>query len=189
MAKQEIAFANGRLGNIVFYRLNGTGYARTAPGRVKQTKATKQSAKEFGLAVQISKCLRTALSPALPNHKNRGTMLKMNAALLKWLRQEKPLKENISFVGLEFNDKSPFSEQFQKELSVDFSTKGKAIITIPQLKIPDDIVAPSNTVYVRTNIAIKRYKHKKPTPKDENSISIKIKYKNGSIAPVEQELK
>src|SRR5262245_507756 len=108
MAKQEMAFANGRIGNIVFYRRNGIGYARIAPGRYKQSRATKQSAKDFGRAVQLSKSIRSLISTALPNYRSQKTMHQMNAALLKWLRQENPIEEDISFVGLEFNDKSQF---------------------------------------------------------------------------------
>ena len=190
MAKQEIAFANGRIGNIVFYRLNGTGYARTAPRKYKQSKATKQSAKDFGRAAQLSKYLRYSLRSALTDYKNREIIYKMNAALLKWLRQERPDDVNSSIDTVEFNDKSEFSSRFRKELLVDFNTKGKVMINIPRLKIPDDIAAPSNTTSVRLDIAIAGCMLKEPQPTETASTSIKILYKDGSItAAVEKELK
>ena len=154
MAKQDAFITRGKIGNIIFYRSKGNGYARLAPGRIKQSMATRQSAKHFGHAVQLSKFLRASLFPALANPKSREIMYKMNAALLSWLRQPIPIEENISFVGLELNDRSTFGSKFRKELLVDFETKGKVMITVPALKIPNDLVAPSHTALVRLDLAV-----------------------------------
>jgi hypothetical protein len=189
MAKQEAIFTNGRIGNVIFYRWKGMGCARTAPRRIKQTKATKQSAADFGRAVQLSKYLRASLSPAFPHNMKQVIMYKLNAALLSWLRQEKPIAENISFVGLEFNDKSLFSERFRKELLVDFDTKGKVMIAVPRLKIPDDIVAPSHTVSVKLNIAVAGCMLQLPQHTDAAYVSINIPYKDGWTDVIKKELK
>ena len=189
MAKQSAVFNRGRIGNVIFYQWKGIGCARTVPRRVKQTKATKQSAKYFGSAARLSKSLRSSLSPALHNFNKRQVMYKMNAALLNWIRQEKPIEGNISFVGLEFNDKSEFSSRFKKELLVDFDTKGKVIITVPRLKIPNDIVAPSYTSSVRLNIAAAGSMLDLHQLADAASVSIEVPYKDGWMDTIKKELK
>src|SRR5215470_17450232 len=124
MAKQDGVFTNGRVGNLIYYRWRGIPCVRTVPDRVRQTKATRQSAKVFGRAVELSKGIRSFLSPCLPNYKGKEVMYTMNAALLSWLRQEKP-EEHISFVGLEFNEKSTMTSKLKQQPLVDFSKKGK----------------------------------------------------------------
>jgi len=189
MANQEALFTNGRIGNVVFYRINGKGYARTAPGKYKLSKATKQSAKDFGHIAQLSKILRKSLSPTLPNYSNRETMYKMSAALRKWLQGENSIDESIAVEKPEFNDKSIFTERFKKELLVDFDTKGKVIISVPRLNIPDDIDAPSNTLYIRMDIAVAGCMLENPAPTDAACTSIKIIYKDGWKDSIQTELK
>src|SRR6185436_3833372 len=112
---------------------------------------------------------------------------KMNAGLLGWLRQ-KPKEEHISFVGLEFNKKSAFSSRFRKQLLVDFNTKGKVMIAVPQLKIPEDIIAPAYTSSLRLDIAVAGCMLKLPQHSDLASTSIEIPYRD-SVATIKEELK
>jgi hypothetical protein len=189
MARQHGIAARGRIGNIIFYQWKGTGYAKGAPHRVRQSMRTRQSAKDFGHAVQLSKYLRVMLRYAFPNHKSRQIMYKMNSALLSWLRQPPPIEENISFVGLELNDKSVFSSKFRKGPLIDFSTKGKVIITVPALKIPNDIVAPSNTESVRLDFAVAGTMLRLPRNIDGAAASIEIPYNDGWIDTITKEMK
>ena len=189
MAKQDALFTSGRLGNVIFYRWKGIGCARMAPGRVRQTKATKQSAKDFGRAVKLSSLLRGSLSPALPNYRSREIMYKFNAALLGWLRQEKTIEEHIPFAGLELNDKSALRSRVKKELLVDFQTKGKVLITLPGLKIPNDIAAPSNTSLIRMDIAVAGCMLNFPQHTDAAAAIIEIPYKAGWMPAITKELK
>jgi len=188
MARQHGTTMRGRIGNIIFYQWKGTGYAKGAPHRVKQSMRTRQSAKDFGHAVQLSRYLRVSLLYALPNYKSRGIMYKMNAALLSWLRQPAPIEENISFVGLELNDKSLFSSKFRKALLIDFSAKGKLIITVPALKIPNDIVAPSNTASVRLDFAVAGTMLRWPQNMGSSAASIEIPYNDGWMDAITKEL-
>lgn len=188
MARQDAFITRGRIGNIVFYQWKGNGYARGAPRRVKQSIATRRSAKDFGHAVQLSKYLRVSLSSALTNYKSREIMYKMNAALLSWLRQSTPIEENISFVGLELNDRSAFSSKFRKGLLIDFSTTGKVLITVPALKIPNDIVAPSNTSSVRLDLAVAGSMLNERRNTDVAATSIEIRYKDGWMDAITKEL-
>jgi hypothetical protein len=112
----------------------------------------------------------------------------MNAALLSWIREQQASKEYISFVGLEFNENSEFRGRFRKPLGLDFDTKGKVMITIPQLKIPGDIIAPIHTSSIRLDIAIGGCMLDLSQSTDFASTAIKIPYKD-SAAPIKEELK
>ena len=188
MAKQDAIFVNGRIGNVIFYRWKGIGCARAVPARVRQTKATRQSAKDFGRAVQLSRHLRSFLSPVLPNYKSKAVMHTMNAALLTWLRQEKPIEEHISFVGLEFNEKSTLASRLRQRPVVDCSEKGKIVISFPRLKIPEDILAPPNTTAVRIGIAAAGFMLSQFQLTACASVSIEIPYEEGSLPVMKKEL-
>ena len=188
MAKQDGGYTNGRIGNLIYYKWRGIPCIRTVPDRVKQTKATKQSAKDFGRAVQLSRCLRTFLSPCLPDYKSKPVMYAMNAALLSWFRQEKAIAEHISFVGVEFNEKSTLASKFRQQPGVDFSKKGKIVISFPELRIPEDIVAPSNTTSVRIAFAAVGCMFPQLFPTGLASDSIEIPYKGGLLPAMKKEL-
>lgn len=113
----------------------------------------------------------------------------MNAALLSWLRQSTPIEENISFVGLELNDKSSFNSKFRKSLLIDFGTKGTVMITVPALKIPNDIVAPLNTSSVRLDVAVAGTMLGLPQNTDIAAVSIEIPHKDGWVNAITKELK
>ena len=160
---------------------------RTVADRVRQTKATKQSAKDFGRAVQLSRILRGYLSPCLPDYKSKPTMHTMNAALLSWFRQEKPLEEHISFVGLEFNEKSTLTSKFRQQPEVDFSQKGKIVVSFPGLRIPEDIVAPPHTTSVQIKIGVVCFVFSAFNASGFGSDSIEIPYK-ASLPPMKKEV-
>jgi hypothetical protein len=187
MAKQDAVFTNGRIGNVIYYQWKGIGCVRSAPARVRQTKATRQSAKNFGRAAQFSRHLRACLSPCLPNYKSKEVMHTMNAALLSWLRQEKP-EDNISFVGLEFNEKSNLASKLRQQPVVDFGKKGKIVISFPPLKIPQDVPAPSNTKSVRIDIAAVGCMFPELQVTGFASVSIEIPYKGESLPVMKKEL-
>lgn len=55
MAKQTgIVLFTGKLENLVGYRRNGKYFIRAMPQKVQQTPATRQSAREFGIAAMQS---------------------------------------------------------------------------------------------------------------------------------------
>ncbi|QHS61166.1 hypothetical protein [Chitinophaga agri] len=77
MAKQNslITFT-GKLGNIIGYCRDGQYYLRSMPEKVRQTNATRQAAKRFGIASKQAALIRRAVGPDLDipcdgNHVNR----------------------------------------------------------------------------------------------------------------------
>jgi hypothetical protein len=74
MAKPTHIVLNGKLGNLVFYEFRGVPCTRTLPSKVRQTKATKKSARLFGRATSLSAALRGGLGNFLPQDKGRRIM-------------------------------------------------------------------------------------------------------------------
>ncbi|MET3880872.1 hypothetical protein [Chitinophaga sp. OAE865] len=66
MAKQTglIQFT-GKLGNVIGYRRNGACYLRSLPEKVRQTTATRQASRNFGIASSKGKLIRQAIVPHL----------------------------------------------------------------------------------------------------------------------------
>ncbi len=66
MAKQTglIQFT-GKLGNVIGYRRNGAWCMRSLPEKVRQTTATRQASRNFGIASSKGKLIRQAIVPHL----------------------------------------------------------------------------------------------------------------------------
>src|SRR6185369_275712 len=184
MARQQTIFVTGKINNLVFYKWKDLHCVRSMPLRVKQTKATKQSAKDFGRAAKLSRILRNAFSPLLPDYKNRKMTYRLNASLLHWLRQKKSLK-NISFIGFEFDRESELSSHCRQPFATSFSEKGKIIVTIPRLSIPQDILAPPDTKLLRLRIVAAGCSFDDLGITDHCSTIVELPFENG-VMPQKQ---
>jgi len=78
----------GRIQNVVFYKLGDKYYARSVPGKVKQTKGTKKCATEFGKASRIGATLRKQLLPVIPFPADNKMQTSLVSVLFQWLRSE-----------------------------------------------------------------------------------------------------
>jgi hypothetical protein len=128
------------------------------PARVRQTKATKESAKLFGKAVTITKILRRRLSSLL-DPDDRAIINCMNKAVLKSVRsgelQKDQFNGRLSFLhGLDLNEATSFESRFKKQLVTDFTGDGKIILSVSRLNIAEDISAPSNAASAILRIAV-----------------------------------
>ncbi len=63
MALQKEIFVSGKIGNVVFYKMYGKFFSRSAPEKVTQTKAMKAHANVFGRASGLGRVVRKALLP------------------------------------------------------------------------------------------------------------------------------
>ena len=135
MARQFHHLVSGKIGPVVFYVKNGVGYARTQPWKVKQTKATKESAILFGKSRTIGRLLRGQIAAFLPDLKNNTIKHRFDNAVLQWLRSGDMADryEKVPCInGHEFNQKSELDGRFKKPFDVDFSQKEKIHLTIPE---------------------------------------------------------
>lgn len=74
----------GRIGNIVFYKRGDKYYSRSVPGRIRQTKATKKCATEFGKASGAGKILRQQLLPVIPFPADNKMQTRLVSDLCRW---------------------------------------------------------------------------------------------------------
>ena len=177
MALQKTVFVTGKLANIIFYEFRGTPCGRTMPAKVRQTKATKASAKQFGKAATLSKLLRQLLTPVLPDPLNKKMMYRLNATLAKWLRSDKSNAGLSHLEGFEFNVEALIKEIVRKSISIDWTTKGKVILKMPDLVPVRDIAAPFNTRELHWQIMVVSITHKeRPSIRNSYTSSINMAY-------------
>lgn len=149
MARQQTIFVSGKLENIIFYNFRGRPCARTMPVRVRQTKATKNSAALFGLAARTGRLIREGLSLLYHDLADPTIMQRLNSAMIKCLKTydiptTEPL-ENLSFLtGFVFHDNTTFYSRFKKKLQLALNHQG-VVVTIPKLNPVKEISAPAHT--------------------------------------------
>lgn len=158
MAKPTRIFLSGKIENLIFYEFQGKPCVRKAPIKVRQTRATKASAKLFGMAVSMSASLRAGLAKVLPPKTRRKNMYLLNTALLKWLKQKNskisgPPSSLTPLHGLSFNEDCSIFSYLHMEVGVNWSRKGMVVVRIPALTPAKDLKAPTKTRSVIWRIA------------------------------------
>jgi hypothetical protein len=161
MARFTKIFATGKIGPVIFYEYRGKPVARSMPLRVRQTKATKESAKLFGRASSLSARLRSGLHDVLIDPMDKKMMYDLNRALLEWLQEPVTTNNDGIITGVpflhdfNFTEAYGFSSRIKVPLQIDWTIPGKAVLTIPSLvPFKKDIVAPAHTQRVRLIITI-----------------------------------
>ncbi|HEY4151374.1 MAG TPA: hypothetical protein VGM41_20690 [Chitinophagaceae bacterium] len=159
MAKITKVDISGKIGNLVFYPVNGKTRVRTQADDVKLTEATKRSAKDFGKVVKVSKYLRQGLAQVIPKSAKKWPEYLVNDAVSKSLpallaapgvSQDNP----PGLVGLEFNEKSGMYHRLKAPLLVDWSQPGQVILNIPAMNPVRQIQAIARTQQVHWKIAV-----------------------------------
>jgi hypothetical protein len=156
MASQKNNVLSGMVGNVIFYEFRGVQCIRVRPARVKQSKATKISAGQFGQASRISRLLRSGFHELLADTKEKNMMYRLNKVLLQWLRNGNPANsaQGFSFIDqFQFNEKTSLAEKLKLPLTLDWEQPGKIIVNIPKLLPSRDIAAPAGTGTVQWQIA------------------------------------
>ncbi|WP_298732500.1 hypothetical protein [uncultured Chitinophaga sp.] len=73
----------GKLDNVIGYRRKGVRCVRFMPGKVRQSSATRQAARRFGMASRKGKLLRKAVRPYLDAQYDGTIINRLNAALIQ----------------------------------------------------------------------------------------------------------
>lgn len=147
----------GRIQNLIFYKRGDKYYVRTVPVKVKQTKATKKRATEFGKASRIGKGLRQQLLPAIPFPADNKMQTRLVSALFQWLRSGYDAAQpgdEVPFVNnFPFTEGYSVRERWNVALKVTKPEEGLLQVTIPAFVPVKSISAPAGTVAVKCNIA------------------------------------
>ncbi|HEY0356100.1 MAG TPA: hypothetical protein VGC29_07855, partial [Flavisolibacter sp.] len=136
MARQESIFVRGKLSNLIFYNFKGKPCVRMMPDRVRQTKATRQSAQVFGKAASMAKAIRLGLKPLYHDLDDPNLMQRLNGTMVQYLntvdalgkgkQQELPYLEEFSF-----NKDHQLSKRLKIYPVVQFDSKGKMKLFFP----------------------------------------------------------
>lgn len=84
MAKQTGLFKfTGKLDNVIGYRRNGAHFFRSMPTTVRQTTATRQASRNFGIASRRGKLVRRAFAGQLDVRSDGTLVNRLNKALIQ----------------------------------------------------------------------------------------------------------
>lgn len=192
MARQKTTILTGKVANLIYYEFRGKPCCRSMPDKVKQTKATKQAAKDFGKAVRLSKLFRKRLTAVLPDPVDKPMMYRFNSVLRKWIHAGQPAsnkeKNKLSFLSdFQFNQKCRLKESINKPFKVMWTEPGKIYVDIPELK-RDNISAPKGTQTIQCNIAAISCKVNEPATGRLFKTSVDIDYRQLPATPIHIEM-
>jgi len=157
MALQSAAFLSGKIDNVVFYKRSGTYIARAVAAEVKQSAATKQRSKNFGVAASAGKTLRQLLLPVLPYPKDKRMQSKFSGVISQWLKLSNlsaiPPINTIPFVnGFSFNENTAVAERWRLPFTVTQPAANLLQVHIPAFVPTTAISAPAYTATVELSI-------------------------------------
>lgn len=178
----------GRIQNIVFYKRGDKYYARTVSGNIRQTKATKKRATEFGKASGAGKVLRHQLIPVIPFPSDNKMQTRLVSELFSWFRAnvnpEEPVNPGPYLDGFGFTDGSGVSDRWHVTLEVTKAADDILEIKIPAFVPAKNLSAPAGTVSVKCNIATGGYQLKNGGGTGGFSTTIHFNY-TGEIIPAQ----
>jgi hypothetical protein len=148
----------GRINNLVFYKLGEKYCVRTVPQRVKQTKATKASGRQFGIAARAGKAVRQQVLPVIPFPADNKMQTRLVTAIYQYLKSEAGAEaasnNELPFItGFQFTEGYTLAERWKVKLTVTENHEGTYELSIPAFVPAKSISAPAGTILVTCNIA------------------------------------
>ncbi|QNK62560.1 hypothetical protein H7F33_18805 [Pedobacter sp. PAMC26386] len=163
MATRKGNFITGSIQNVVFKKRGNKQTMQSAPGKggVKQTKATKKVAIQFGKASSLGKHIRFMFREPIFGFYDGAMINRLNIELHAILRNSYRKEANFyqfsvdsfsKLQGFNFNIKSQLNQNFWLEPESSL-TANLLKITLPELKIPEQLKFPENTISCEITIA------------------------------------
>ena len=156
MARTTPILYKGKVENLIFYEREGVSFVRKSPFRVRQTRATKASAKRFGIAASMSAVLRKGLADSVQELRDWKFKYPLQTVLMHWLKEKESGQRQHSLTSLDgfsFNPSHALYSRLSKGVSVQRSKTGAILIRIPALTPSEDLQAPPRTKFVNWTIA------------------------------------
>lgn len=180
-------FVHGKAGGQVFRQLGDKLVMQVAPKDVKQTDATKISAKEFGLASSAAKVLRRIF--AGPSHCADGKMIgRLTQTVLKAIREgqkdENGLRDlhqgDLSLLeGFQFNSNSPLENVLAVKPEVSLGEGGAVSVNLPAID-KDQLFFPKYAFSCTLRLLVVEINFKKETYQYLDHRDIKIREGSGT---------
>jgi len=150
----------GRIGNLIYYNRDGKKYVRTIPDSVRQTKATKKKATEFGRASAIGASIRRGLSPVIPNSRDQKMQTRLVSMVFQWLNQLEKVKsvsgsQPLDLGSFSFMEKGiSVHRRWKVNLQINHSPAGPLEAKISGFTPNKAFEAPANSAAVICRLAI-----------------------------------
>ena len=186
MGKQKDLKYVDRQGNLIYYELNGGYYIRTAPGKIKQSAATKIRSSNFAVAAGANRLLRQLLQPAIPFPKDKKMQNRFGGAIMKWMKQQNPEQlqagKKLPFIhDFQFNEATSLQERWKVELTVNQQKPNILKLHIPAFIPKEKIAAPAWTKRVECTVAAASCILKEKTANGSSIHAFSIPYDNLEI--------
>lgn len=184
MAKQTNLRFSGSTAIATYYERLGEFYVRSRPKKVRQTKATKKSAGNFGLANCLSGKLREGLKPAIPHPADRQMMYRFTDALYQWLLQNEgnPITGDIApLQQFHFNAATGIAERWKIPIDVSQAPGGNITVNFPAFVPTDVISAPAHTLAVECTITVVAVSLNNAILTDSSTLKITMPYTSGAV--------
>jgi hypothetical protein len=183
MALQTANYVRGTIDNVVFYKLGDTYIARSLPNEVKQSAATKQRSKNFGIAASAGRVLRQSLTPSLPFPKDKNMQSRFSGAIARWLQQQNvgalsPANDLPYVNGFDFNEATSISERWKTNIIVLRPSDALMTIQMPAFIPTEAIAAPAYTEWVACCFSVAACQLANAALPSGYSVSINIPYNN-----------
>ena len=183
MALQTANYITGTIDNVVFYKLGDAYVARSLPNEVKQSAATKQRSKNFGIAASAGRTLRQSLTPSLPFPKDKNMQSRFSGAIARWLQQQNvdalsPANDLPYISGFDFNEATSVSERWKANILVLRPSDDLMTIQIPAFIPTEAIAAPAYTESVECCFTVAACQLTNAALPSGYSVSINIPYNN-----------
>ena len=188
MAVQKNVLLSGRVGKYIFYVRNGTYCVRAVPGKVKQTKATKARAKEFGKAARIGATLRNQLYEVIPFPADNSMQTRLLSAILEWLKESGDSRtariQNLDMVrGFQFTSViRPMTARFKVKPAISILSADSLQIKIPGFSPTQSISAPAHTVSVKLKITAGKWEPGEDLIEGEQPATLLYDYNSKPVA-------
>jgi hypothetical protein len=175
----------GRIQNVVFYKRGDKYYARSVPARIRQTKATKKRATEFGKASGIGAGLRKQLLPVIPFPADNKMQTRLVSELCSWLQSgfdpEQPCDPVPFLNDFSFTEGDTVTERWKVSLEVTKIADGMLQMKIPAFVPAKNILVPAGTVSVKCHIATGGYHLKNGGETGGFSTSLNFNYNDEPV--------
>jgi hypothetical protein len=175
----------GRIQNIVFYKRGDKYYARSVSSGIRQTKATKKRATEFGKASRAGKILRQQLLSVIPFPADNKMQTRLVSDLFSWFRSgfdpEQPCDPVLFLNDFSFTESDTVAQRWRVSLEVTQTGNNMLQIKIPSFVPAKNIKAPAGTVSVKCNIATGGYHLKNGGETGSFSTSLNFNYNDKPV--------
>jgi hypothetical protein len=157
MARQLNQHFIGRIGNLIYYELNGGYYIRSVPAQVKQHPASKPASSNLTIASRAGKRLRLLLAPVLPVKMTKTLQNRFSGSIMRWLNQPQlhPLPAGAELPCLQnflFNEATSIKERLKIDMQLTRSGSKLLQLHLPAFIPTERISAPAYTKLVDCTI-------------------------------------